>query len=143
MLQIFVALNLAALIGLRVWRPEPEPKPKPVFLMSPAELWDLFAGLDADVISIEASRSDMELLEAFAEFSYPNEIGPGIWDIHSPRVPGEAELERLLVKAAGVIPADRIWVNPDCGLKTRGWPEVEESLKGMVAVADRLRQAAE
>lgn len=101
------------------------------------------AGLDADVISIEASRSDMELLEAFAEFSYPNEIGPGIWDIHSPRVPGEAELERLLVKAAGVIPADRIWVNPDCGLKTRGWPEVEESLKGMVAVADRLRQAAE
>jgi len=101
------------------------------------------ADLDADVISIEASRSDMELLDAFAEFRYPNEIGPGIWDIHSPRVPGEDELERLLKKAAGVIPADRIWVNPDCGLKTRGWPEVEDSLRGMVTVAERLRTAAE
>lgn len=101
------------------------------------------ADLDADVISIEASRSDMELLDAFAEFRYPNEIGPGIWDIHSPRVPSEDELERLLKKAAGVIPADRIWVNPDCGLKTRGWPEVEDSLRGMVTVAERLRTAAE
>ena len=101
------------------------------------------ADLDADVISIEASRSDMELLDAFAEFRYPNEIGPGIWDIHSPRVPGEDELERLLKKAADVIPADRIWVNPDCGLKTRGWPEVEDSLRGMVTVAERLRTAAE
>lgn len=97
------------------------------------------AAMDADVITIETSRSDMELLSAFGDFAYPNEIGPGVYDIHSPRVPGEQEIETLLEKALAVIPAERLWVNPDCGLKTRGWPEVEAALAHMVAVARRLR----
>lgn len=97
------------------------------------------AALDADVISIEASRSDMELLKVFGDFDYPNDIGPGIWDIHSPRVPPAEEMTRLLRKAAEVIPAERLWVNPDCGLKTRGWPESEASLKNLVAAAQALR----
>jgi len=97
------------------------------------------AALDADVITIETSRSDMELLTAFGEFAYPNEIGPGVYDIHSPRIPTEAEIERLLTKALAVIPAERLWVNPDCGLKTRGWPEVEAALANMMAVTKRLR----
>ena len=99
------------------------------------------AALDADVISIETSRSDMELLDIFAEFEYPNDIGPGVWDIHSPRVPSTEEMEALLVKAAKVIPAERLWVNPDCGLKTRGWPEVEAALGHMVEAAKRMREA--
>ena len=98
------------------------------------------AALDADVITIETSRSDMELLRDFGSFHYPNEIGPGVYDIHSPRIPGEAELEKLLTKALDVIPARRLWVNPDCGLKTRGWPEVEAALQAMVKVTKRLRQ---
>jgi len=97
------------------------------------------AALDADVITIETSRSDMQLLTAFGEFAYPNEIGPGVYDIHSPRIPAEAEIERLLTKALAVIPAERLWVNPDCGLKTRGWPEVEAALGNMMAVTLRLR----
>ncbi|SME98340.1 5-methyltetrahydropteroyltriglutamate--homocysteine S-methyltransferase [Pseudogulbenkiania subflava] len=97
------------------------------------------AAMDADVITIETSRSDMELLTAFGDFAYPNEIGPGVYDIHSPRVPGEAGIENLLEKALAVIPAGRLWVNPDCGLKTRGWPEVEAALANMVAVTRRLR----
>ncbi|WP_240230922.1 5-methyltetrahydropteroyltriglutamate--homocysteine S-methyltransferase [Devosia lacusdianchii] len=97
------------------------------------------AEMDADVISIETSRSDMELLEAFRDFRYPNEIGPGVWDIHSPRVPGQADMEALMRKAAHGIPADQLWVNPDCGLKTRGWPEVEASLANLVATARALR----
>jgi 5-methyltetrahydropteroyltriglutamate--homocysteine methyltransferase len=97
------------------------------------------AALDADVITIETSRSDMELLSAFGEFAYPNEIGPGVYDIHSPRVPTESEIEHLLTKALAVIPAKRLWVNPDCGLKTRGWPEVEAALGTMMAVTKRLR----
>jgi len=97
------------------------------------------AALDADVITIETSRSDMQLLTAFGEFAYPNEIGPGVYDIHSPRIPAEAEIERLLTKALAVIPAERLWVNPDCGLKTRGWPEVEAALGNMLAVTLRLR----
>jgi 5-methyltetrahydropteroyltriglutamate--homocysteine methyltransferase len=101
------------------------------------------AALDADVITIETSRSSMELLDAFAEFEYPNEIGPGIYDIHSPRRPGEAEMERLLEKALAVIPAERLWVNPDCGLKTRRWEEVEPALRAMMAVARRLRTRLE
>src|SRR5690606_24276934 len=86
------------------------------------------AAMDADVITIETSRSHMELLEAFRAFDYPNDIGPGVYDIHSPRVPETEEMVRLLQKAAEHIPAERLWVNPDCGLKTRGWPETEAAL---------------
>ena len=97
------------------------------------------AALDADVITIETSRSDMDLLRGFGEFNYPNEIGPGVYDIHSPRVPAVEEMVRLLKKAAEVIPAEHLWVNPDCGLKTRGWPETEAALANMVAAAKALR----
>lgn len=97
------------------------------------------AAMDADVITIETSRSDMELLEAFEAFAYPNEIGPGVYDIHSPRVPEASEMANLLRKAAKRIPAERLWVNPDCGLKTRGWPETEAALIHMVAAARQLR----
>lgn len=97
------------------------------------------AALDADVISIETSRSQMELLSVFGEFSYPNEIGPGVWDIHSPRVPPGEEMLVLMKKAKQVIPAERLWVNPDCGLKTRGWEEVRASLENLVATARELR----
>jgi len=100
------------------------------------------AAMDADVITIETSRSDMELLEAFRAFHYPNDIGPGIYDIHSPRVPSKEEMLRLMRKASAVIPRERLWINPDCGLKTRGWPEVEAALKNMVAVAHELRNTA-
>jgi len=98
------------------------------------------AAMDADVITIETSRSDMELLEAFEKFEYPNEIGPGVYDIHSPRVPGKEEMVKLLRKAAQRIPAERLWVNPDCGLKTRAWPETEAALVNMVAAARELRK---
>ena len=97
------------------------------------------AAMDADVITIETSRSDMELLEAFEAFAYPNEIGPGVYDIHSPRVPQASEMANLLRKAAQRIPAERLWVNPDCGLKTRGWPETEAALVHMVSAARQLR----
>ncbi len=107
------------------------------------DIMPAIAEMDADVISIETSRSDMELLRAFGDFAYPNEIGPGVWDIHSPRVPTEAEIVGLLRKALAVIPAERLWVNPDCGLKTRGWPEVKASIDMMVAAARRLRATVE
>ena len=97
------------------------------------------AAMDADVITIETSRSDMELLNAFADFAYPNEIGPGVYDIHSPRVPSKDEIVRLLDKAAAVIPVERLWVNPDCGLKTRKWPETDAALVTLVAAARELR----
>ncbi|MBX8552737.1 5-methyltetrahydropteroyltriglutamate--homocysteine S-methyltransferase [Pseudomonas cichorii] len=97
------------------------------------------AAMDADVITIETSRSDMELLEAFEAFDYPNDIGPGVYDIHSPRVPDTAEMVRLMTKAVQRIPAERLWINPDCGLKTRGWPETEAALVNMVAAARQLR----
>ena len=97
------------------------------------------AAMDADVITIETSRSDMELLEAFEAFDYPNEIGPGVYDIHSPRVPDASEMANLLRKAARRIPAERLGVNPDCGLKTRGWAETEAALIHMVAAARQLR----
>ncbi|MGY4824156.1 5-methyltetrahydropteroyltriglutamate--homocysteine S-methyltransferase [Stutzerimonas chloritidismutans] len=96
------------------------------------------AAMDADVITIETSRSQMELLEAFRAFDYPNDIGPGVYDIHSPRVPDTAEMVQLLEKAAECIPAERLWVNPDCGLKTRAWPETEAALVNMVAAARQL-----
>ena len=98
------------------------------------------AALDADVITLETSRSDMELLAGFARYRYPNEIGPGVYDIHSPRVPDTSEMLRLLDKAVQVIDPSRLWINPDCGLKTRGWPETEAALKHMVEAAAILRQ---
>ncbi len=101
------------------------------------------AAMDADVITIETSRSDMELLRGFGDFHYPNEIGPGVYDIHSPRVPTAADMTRLLEKAAQVIPPAHLWVNPDCGLKTRGWAETEAALANMVAAAWVLRQEQE
>lgn len=97
------------------------------------------ASMDADVITIETSRSDMDLLTAFGDFKYPNDIGPGVYDIHSPRVPTAAEVEHLLRKAMDVVPVERSWVNPDCGLKTRGWPETIEQLKVMMEVTKKLR----
>lgn len=100
------------------------------------------AAMDADVITIETSRSDMELLDAFEAFDYPNDIGPGVYDIHSPRVPETAEMIKLLSKAAQRIPAERLWVNPDCGLKTRAWAETEAALINMVAAARQLRLQA-
>lgn len=97
------------------------------------------ADLDADVISIETSRSQMELLDAFVDFKYPNEIGPGVYDIHSPRVPNKQEMVDLLDKAAALLPEHLIWVNPDCGLKTRGWAEVKPALEHMVQAAKEMR----
>ncbi|CRM68950.1 5-methyltetrahydropteroyltriglutamate--homocysteine methyltransferase [Pseudomonas sp. 37 R 15] len=97
------------------------------------------AAMDADVITIETSRSDMALLDAFEAFAYPNDIGPGVYDIHSPRVPEVAQMVDLLRKAAKRIPAERLWVNPDCGLKTRGWPETEAALIHLVTAARQLR----
>ncbi|PVY93235.1 methionine synthase (B12-independent) [Acidovorax sp. 99] len=98
------------------------------------------AAMDADVITIETSRSDMELLQGFGDFKYPNEIGPGVYDIHSPRVPGVQEMAALLEKAAEVVPVEHLWVNPDCGLKTRGWPETEAALRHMVQAAQEVRE---
>jgi 5-methyltetrahydropteroyltriglutamate--homocysteine methyltransferase len=101
------------------------------------------AAMDADVISIETSRSAMELLDAFATFAYPSDIGPGVYDIHSPRVPSQAEMEQLLEKALKVLKPQQLWVNPDCGLKTRGWAEVKLALVAMVAAAKSIRQKLE
>ncbi|MFD1771847.1 5-methyltetrahydropteroyltriglutamate--homocysteine S-methyltransferase [Sphingobacterium suaedae] len=98
------------------------------------------AAMDADVITIETSRSQMELLDAFAgDFKYPNDIGPGVYDIHSPRVPSTEEMVHLLRKAKAVVPAEQLWVNPDCGLKTRAWPETKAALESMVEAAKILR----
>ncbi len=107
------------------------------------EIIGAIAEMDADVISMEASRSRMALLEAFGDYQYPNDIGPGIIDIHSPRVPSVAELTELLRLALEVIPPERLWVNPDCGLKTRSWPEVEAMLQNMTAAAMRMRKRME
>ncbi|MEW5291444.1 5-methyltetrahydropteroyltriglutamate--homocysteine S-methyltransferase [Erwinia papayae] len=104
------------------------------------DIMDSIAALDADVITIETSRSDMELLESFEQFEYPNEIGPGVYDIHSPNVPDVAWIEALLRKAAKRIPVERLWVNPDCGLKTRGWTETRQALANMVKAAQNLRE---
>ncbi|SIS63635.1 methionine synthase (B12-independent) [Zobellia uliginosa] len=98
------------------------------------------ADMDADVITIECSRSQMELLDVFATFKYPNEIGPGVYDIHSPRVPERAEMVALMEKAAKQIPTEQLWINPDCGLKTRHWPETREALIEMVAAARECRE---
>jgi 5-methyltetrahydropteroyltriglutamate--homocysteine methyltransferase len=101
------------------------------------------AAMDADVISIETSRSAMELLDAFVSFQYPNDIGPGVYDIHSPRVPSQAEMEDLLEKALKVLSPQQLWINPDCGLKTRGWAEVKPALVSMVAAAKAVRARLE
>ncbi len=98
------------------------------------------ADMDADVITIETSRSDMELLDAFDDFKYPNEIGPGVYDIHSPNIPSQEHIVQLMKKAAERVPAERLWVNPDCGLKTRQWGEVIPALQNMVAAAKTLRE---
>jgi len=81
----------------------------------------------------------MELLKAFKQYKYPNEIGPGVWDIHSPRVPSQAEMESLLRSVLHNVPKEQVWINPDCGLKTRGWEETIQSLRNMVAVAKKMR----
>lgn len=106
------------------------------------DIIEAVADLDADVISIETSRSRMELLDAFVRYRYPNGIGPGVYDIHSPRVPDVAEMRELLDQALDVLTPAQLWVNPDCGLKTRGWPEVRAALKAMVQAAEGLRESA-
>ncbi|MEE7546714.1 5-methyltetrahydropteroyltriglutamate--homocysteine S-methyltransferase, partial [Xanthomonas sp. Kuri4-1] len=103
------------------------------------DIIEAVAAMDADVISIETSRSRMELLDAFVKFQYPNEIGPGVYDIHSPRVPSVAEMVDLLEKARAVLKPEQLWVNPDCGLKTRGWDETRTALQAMVDAARALR----
>ena len=103
------------------------------------DIIEFIAAMDADVITIETSRSNMELLNAFEQFEYPNEIGPGVYDIHSPNVPDPEWIRQLMQKAAEKIPPQRLWINPDCGLKTRDWPEVEAALGNMVQVAKELR----
>lgn len=103
------------------------------------DIIEAIAAMDADAITIETSRSNMELLGAFVSFKYPNEIGPGVYDIHSPRVPAVEEMTGLMRKAGAVLPPENLWVNPDCGLKTRGWAEVKSSLINMVSAARELR----
>jgi 5-methyltetrahydropteroyltriglutamate--homocysteine methyltransferase len=105
------------------------------------DMMEAIVGMDADVISIECSRSRMELLDAFRRVRYPNGIGPGVYDIHSPRVPGEGEMEELLSKALKVLTPQQLWINPDCGLKTRGWEEVGHALTNMVKTAKRVRES--
>lgn len=106
------------------------------------DIIEAIAHMDADVITIETSRSDMELLNVFERFHYPNEIGPGVYDIHSPNIPHKEQIVNLMSKAAERIPAERLWVNPDCGLKTRQWPEVIPALQNMVSAAKSLRASA-
>ncbi|QYK12132.1 5-methyltetrahydropteroyltriglutamate--homocysteine S-methyltransferase [Shewanella rhizosphaerae] len=101
---------------------------------------DAIAAMDADVITIETSRSHMELLNAFEDFEYPNEIGPGVYDIHSPNIPTVEQMVALIEKAATKIPVGQLWVNPDCGLKTRTWDEVEPALQNMVKATKELRR---
>ncbi len=103
------------------------------------DIIEAIARLDADVISIESSRSRMELLEAFESYQYPNEIGPGVYDIHSPRIPSAGEMQELLLRATRYLSPDQVWVNPDCGLKTRRWEEVRPALRNMVAAAQAVR----
>ncbi|WP_407192986.1 hypothetical protein [Bradyrhizobium sp. STM 3566] len=100
------------------------------------------AAMDADVISIETSRLKMELRDAFTKYRYPNQIGPGVYDIHSPRVPGTSEMKELMVLALARLQKSQLWVNPDCGLKTRTWEEVRPALANMVDAARELRAAS-
>jgi 5-methyltetrahydropteroyltriglutamate--homocysteine methyltransferase len=104
------------------------------------DIIEAIAQMDADVITIETSRSDMELLDVFDQFDYPNEIGPGVYDIHSPNIPSVDSMVELMEKAAQRIPAKRLWVNPDCGLKTRHWDEVISALTNMILASKQLRK---
>jgi len=104
------------------------------------DIIDSIAKLDADVITIETSRSAMALLDAFEHFKYPNGIGPGVYDIHSPNIPSVKDIKTLIKKAAEKIPFEQLWVNPDCGLKTRAWPEAKQALEKMVLAAKILRE---
>ncbi|MDG4811570.1 5-methyltetrahydropteroyltriglutamate--homocysteine S-methyltransferase [Hydrogenovibrio sp. 3SP14C1] len=107
------------------------------------DIIDAVAKMDADVITIETSKSQMKLLDAFVDFDYPNEIGPGVYDIHSPNIPSVEQMVDLIQKAAENISVERLWVNPDCGLKTRSWPETEPALSHMVDAAKVLRKQFE
>ena len=107
------------------------------------DIIESIAAMDADVITIETSRSQMKLLDAFSEFKYPNEIGPGLYDIHSPRIPTTDEMVLLLSKATEFLPNRNIWVNPDCGLKTRKWPETDLSMRNMIKAAHQMRDVVE
>jgi 5-methyltetrahydropteroyltriglutamate--homocysteine methyltransferase len=104
------------------------------------DIMDAIIHMDADVITIETSRSDMKLLNVFNKVNYPNEIGPGVYDIHSPNIPDETHIIGLINKASENIPPERLWINPDCGLKTRHWDEVLPALKNMVSAAKKLRE---
>jgi 5-methyltetrahydropteroyltriglutamate--homocysteine methyltransferase len=106
------------------------------------DIIDAIGALDADVISIETARSKMELLEAFTTYRYPNEVGPGVYDIHAPRCPTVDEIRNLLKKATKRLDPNQIWVNPDCGLKTRTWDEVRPALINMVEAARQARSSA-
>jgi 5-methyltetrahydropteroyltriglutamate--homocysteine methyltransferase len=106
------------------------------------DIIDAIGAMDADVISIETSRSKMELLDAFKSYKYPNEIGPGVYDIHSPRVPATEEMVDLLKLARERLADTQLWINPDCGLKTRKWEEVRPALVNMVAAAKQIRAVA-
>ncbi|KAG1436980.1 hypothetical protein G6F56_013320 [Rhizopus delemar] len=103
------------------------------------DIFAAIAALDADVITIENSKSQERLLEVFKTQGYPQEVGPGVFDIHSPRVPGADEMKEKIDGVIKYIPKERVWVNPDCGLKTRGWAETEAALINMVEVAKQLR----
>lgn len=105
------------------------------------DIIEAIAAMDADVITIETSRSQMELLEAFSDFKYPNQVGPGVYDIHSPRIPSVDEMVELISKARNYIPVENIWINPDCGLKTRNWEEVRPAIANMVEAANILRKS--
>lgn len=105
-----------------------------------SDILDSLAKLDADVLTIETARSRMALLDEFDARPYPADIGPGVWDIHSPRVPSVDEMVELLETARRRVGDAHLWVNPDCGLKTRGWRETIASLRNMVAAAEILRQ---
>ncbi|WP_025739714.1 5-methyltetrahydropteroyltriglutamate--homocysteine S-methyltransferase [Aquimarina pacifica] len=105
------------------------------------DILDHIALMDADVITIECSRSQMELLDAFADFEYPNDIGPGVYDIHAPRIPNADEIIELINKAQQYVPEEQLWINPDCGLKTRGWQETKKALEAMVSAALQLRES--
>ena len=101
--------------------------------------WTKVAELDADVISIESSRSQGDLLDGFSTTTYTNELGPGVYDIHSPRIPPAGEIAGFIRNALRAIPVEKLWINPDCGLKTRHWQEVKPAIQSMVAAAKVLR----
>jgi 5-methyltetrahydropteroyltriglutamate--homocysteine methyltransferase len=115
--------------------PDPSARPSSFCYSDFADIFPSIQRLDADVISIEASKSDLKLIEVFRNHKYANEIGPGVYDIHSPRVPGEQEIKDRIAAMLEVLPAELLTINPDCGLKTRGWEETETSLKNLVAAA--------